>query len=38
MAAEHYRLVTPGSLRATCPTTTRSWGECSWRSTAKRTG
>jgi hypothetical protein len=37
MAAEHYRLVAPGSLRATCPTTTRSWGECSWRSTAKRT-
>lgn len=38
MAAERYRLVTPGSLRAACPTTTAWWGGCPWRSTTKRTG
>ena len=35
---EWYRLVTPGSLRAACPTTTAWWGGCPWRSTTKRTG
>jgi hypothetical protein len=39
MAAERYRLVTRGSLHATCPTvTTTSSGGCSWRITPKPTG
>jgi hypothetical protein len=38
MAAERYRLVPPGSLRASCPTVTPSCGGCSWRITAKPTG
>jgi hypothetical protein len=38
MTTEGYRLVTPGSLRATYPTTTASWGGRSWRIATKRTG
>jgi hypothetical protein len=39
MAVERYRLVTRGSLRATCPTVTAtSSGGCLWRITAKPTG
>jgi hypothetical protein len=38
MAAERYRLVPPRSLACHLPDQTRSWGECSWRITAKRTG
>jgi predicted flavoprotein YhiN len=38
MAAERYRLVTPGSLHATCSTTIVAWGGCSWRIAAKPTG
>jgi hypothetical protein len=38
MAVEQDRLVTRGSLRAICPTTTASWGGCSWRIATKRTG
>jgi hypothetical protein len=38
MAAERYRLVTRGSLRATCPTVTASSGGCLWRISANPTG
>jgi hypothetical protein len=35
MAAEQYRLVTRGSLRATCLTMTTPTGVCSWRIATK---
>jgi hypothetical protein len=38
MAVEQDRLVTRGSVRAICLTTTASWGGCSWRIATKRTG
>ena len=38
MAAEQYRLVTRGSLHATCPTMIAPTGGGSWRIVTKRTG
>jgi hypothetical protein len=38
MAVEQDRLVTRGSLHATCPTMTAPTGGCSWRIATKRTG
>jgi hypothetical protein len=38
MAVELYQGVTPGSLRASCPTPTASWSECFWWITTSPAG